>query len=89
MKQTRHTTEQIVRLLREAEAARLTTDEVCGQRNISGQTYYRWRSEDGGMKVKGGRRLNQLEKENSGLKKLLAEQLLKAKTLEIALGKNI
>ena len=89
MKKTRHTTEQIIRILREAEAARLSTDEVCRRRNISRQTYYRWRSKYGGMAVKEVRRLKQLEKENTELKKLLAEQLLKAKALEIALEKNI
>ena len=89
MKRTRHTAEQIIRILRDAEAGRLTTDEVCRRRNISQQTYYRWRSKYGGMKVKEARRLKELEKENTELKKLLADQLLKAKALEIALGKNI
>ena len=89
MKKTRHTAEQIIRILRDAEAGRLTTDEVCRWRNISRQTYYRWRSKYGGMKVKEARRLKELEKENTELKKLLADQLLKAKALEIALGKNI
>ena len=52
MKKTRHTTKQIIRILRDAEAGRLTTDEVCRRLNISGQTYYRYRSKYGGMKVK-------------------------------------
>ncbi len=53
MKQTRDTTENIIRILRESEAAGLTTDEVCRRRNISRQTYYRWRSKYGGTKVEG------------------------------------
>lgn len=89
MKKTRHTTEKIIRILREAEVSRLTTDEVCRRFNISKQTFYRWRSKYGGMKVKEARRLKELEKENTELKKLLADQLLKTKALEIALEKNI
>ena len=88
MKKTRHTTEQISRILRETEAGRLTTDEVCRRRNISGQTYYRWRSKDGSIKVKEARILMELENENTELKKLLAEQFLKTKALEIAWGKR-
>ena len=59
------------------------------RRNINRQTYCRWRSKYGGMKLKEARRLKELEKENTELKKLLADQLLKTKALEIALGKNI
>ena len=88
MKQTQHTTEQMIHLLGEVEAAQLSTDEVCRPRNISGQTSYRWRSKNGGMKVKEGRRFKQLDKENSEQKELHAYQLLKAKALEITLGKN-
>jgi len=86
--ETRHRTEKIIRILRESEAAGLTTDEVCRRRNIRRQTYYRWRSKYGGMNVKEACRLKALEKETSELKKLLAKQLLKAKALEIALGKT-
>ena len=89
MKQTRHTTENIIRILRESEAAGLPTDEVCRRRNISRQTYYRWRSKYGGTNVKEARRLKELGKENTELKKLLADQLLNIKALELALEKNI
>lgn len=89
MKKTRHTTEQIIRILREAEGSLRSNEEVCRQYSISPQTYYRWKSKYGGMDLKEAQRLRDLEKENSELKKLLADQLLKTKALEIALEKNI
>jgi putative transposase len=89
MKKTRRTTEQIIRILRAAEGSDQTTEEVCREHNISAQTYYRWKSKYGGMDVKEAQRLRDLEKENTELKKLLAEQLLKNKALEIALEKNL
>ena len=89
VKKTRRTTEQIIRILRDAEAKGMKTEEVCRAHSISAQTYYRWKKKYGGMGLKEARRLRELEKENTELKKLLADQLLKAKALEIALEKNI
>ena len=89
MKKTRRTTEQIIRILREAEANGMKTEQVCRTHNISAQTYYRWTKKHGGMGLKEARRLREFEKENTELKKLLADELLQAKALEIALGKNI
>jgi putative transposase len=77
VKKTRRTTEQIIRILREAEAKRMSTEEVCRTHNLSAQTYYRWKKKYGGMGLKEARRLRELEKENTELKKLLADQLLK------------
>ena len=88
MKQKRHNTEQIIAILREVDSAR-GIQEVCREHNISGQTYYRWRSKYGGTNVKEARRLKELGKENTELKKLLADQLLNIKALELALEKNI
>jgi putative transposase len=89
VKKTRRTTEQIIRILRDAEASGRKTEEVCRAHNISAQTFYRWKSKYGGLDLKEARRLRALEKENTELKKLLADQLLKTKALEIALEKNI
>ena len=86
MKKTRRTTEQIIRILREAKASGKKAEEVCRTNNISAQTYYRWKSKYGGMNLKEARRLRELEKENTELKELLADQLLKTKALEIVLG---
>lgn len=88
MKKSRHSTEQIIRILREADGG-ATTEEVCREHNISSQTFYRWRKKYGGMQVSEARKLRELEKENTELKKLLADQLLKTKALEIVLEKNI
>lgn len=88
MKKTRRTTEQIIRILREADTG-LSAEELCRKHGISSQTFYRWRDKYGGMDLKEAQRLRDLEKENAELKKLLADQLLKTKALEIALEKNI
>lgn len=84
------TVEQIIRLLRDAEillAEGHTVPVVSRKLGISEQTYYRWRKEYGGMKVFHAQRLKDLEKENSRLKKLLAEaELDKAILKEAASG---
>jgi putative transposase len=88
MKKTRRTTEQIIRILREADTG-LRVEDICRKHNISSQSFYRWRSKYGGMDIKEAQRLRDLERENTELKKLLADQMLKSKALEIALEKNL
>ncbi len=71
-----HTAEQIIGKLREAEVLLSqggTVGEVSRKIGITEQTYYRWRREYGGMRVEQARRLKELEKENSRLKKLVAD----------------
>lgn len=89
MKKSRHTTEQIIRILREIEGSGQRTEDACRTHEISVQTYYRWKSKYGGLQLKEAQRLRELERENSELKKLLADQMLKARALEIALEKNL
>jgi putative transposase len=72
----RHSEEQIIRILREAELQQVPIREVCRQHNISEQTFYRWRDKYGGMEVADARRLKDLETENAKLKRLVAEQML-------------
>lgn len=90
MKGRRHTPEQVVRKLREAdrllaEGAELA--DVCRQLEISIQTYQRWRSQYKAMRPEDIVRLKQLEKENSRLKRLLAEKELDNDMLrEVARG---
>ena len=72
----RHSEEQIIRILREAETNQIPIREVCRQHNITEQTLYRWRNKYGGMDVSEARRLKDLESENSRLKRLVAEQML-------------
>ena len=81
MKQKRHTTEEIIRILREADGGK-TVPEVCREHNVSEQSYYRWRKKYGSMEVADARRLKELERENGELKKMLAEALLKNRVLE-------
>jgi len=68
--------EQIIGKLREAEvllSQGATVGEASKKLGIAEQTYYRWRKEYGGMRVEQARRLRELEKENSRLKKLVAD----------------
>jgi putative transposase len=86
----RHSPEQIVRLLRDADAmlsAGKTTGEVCQALAVSEQTFHRWRNQYGGMKAEEAKRLKTLEEENQRLKKLLAEaELDKAVPREVLEG---
>ena len=77
----RFTEEQIIRILQEAEQSTNTRD-VCRKHNITEQTFYRWRNKFGGMDVSEARRLKELEKENSELKKMVAEQALDIRMLK-------
>ena len=73
----RHTQEQIVRKLREAEAdlaAGASSPEVARKLGISEATFHRWRNQYGGMKSDEMKRLKELEKENARLKKIVADQ---------------
>ena len=91
MPRKRHTPEQIIRKLREAEvelAKDLTTGDVVRKLGITEQTYYRWRKEYGGLRMDQAKRLKELEKENSRLKKLLAEQSLDNAILKEAASGN-
>ena len=79
MKRIRHTSEQIIHKLREAEIRiqrGQSVPQVCRQIGVTAQTYYRWRKEYGGMRVDQAKRLKDLEKENGRLKKLVADQAL-------------
>ena len=76
MSRRRHTPEQIITALREAEvglANGKTVAMVSRELGISEQTYYRWRQEFGGMKVDQARRFKELEKENARLKRAVAK----------------
>jgi len=87
----RHSAEQIVAKLREADVALgqgLRVPEVCKQLGISEQTYYRWRTKYGGMDPKMAKQLRELEKENGRLKKLVADQALDIQILKEAARPN-
>jgi transposase-like protein len=92
MKRKRHTPEEIIKKLREAAtllAAGQGIEEVCKKIEVSPPTFHRWKQEYGGAKEETIKRLKELEKENSRLKKAVAELVLdKAILKEIAEGKG-
>ena len=81
MKGKRHTTEEKIRILREADSGR-NIIEVCKERNISEVTFHRWKREFGMMDINEAKRLKDLEREHGELKKMLADSLLKNRVLE-------
>ena len=87
MKGKRHTTEEKIRILREADSGR-NIIEVCKERNISEVTFHRWKREFGMMDINEAKRLKELERENGELKKMLADSLLKHRVLEAINAKN-
>ena len=95
MKRTRHSAEQIVTKLREAEAmlaAGRTIAQVVQALGVSEQTFHRWRNQYGGMKEGEARRLKELEVENTRLKRLVADQALDMAILKEAndyMGKHL
>ena len=88
MKGKKHTTEDKIRILREADAGRSIVD-ICKDKNISQVTFHRWKREFGMMDVNEARRLKELERENTELKKMLADAMLAKKVLEYALEKKL
>jgi transposase-like protein len=79
MPRIKYTVEQIITKLREAEVALSkgqTVVQVCRQLSITEQTYYRWRNEYGGLKLDQAKRLKDLERENTRLKRAVADLTL-------------
>lgn len=87
MRKTRFSEEQIIGLLKEAEAGRRVAD-VCREHGISEPTFYRWKSKYSGMEVSDAKKLRALEDENRRLKQLVADQQLDNQALKAALGKK-
>jgi len=77
----RFTEEQIVKILQEGEVAE-NIREVCRKHNLTEQTFYRWRKQYAGMEVMDVRQLRVLQKENTELKKIVAEQALDIRMLK-------
>ena len=90
-KSKRHTAEQIIRTLREADtmlAAGKSVGDVIQSLGVSEQTYYRWKQQYGGMKAEEAKRLKELEVENGRLKKLVADLTLDKEILKEAMEGN-
>jgi putative transposase len=87
MKKKRFSEEQIIAVLKEAEAGAKTA-ELCRKHGISETTFYNWKAKYAGMTVSEARRLKELEQENTKLKKLLAEAELDKAALKDLLNRK-
>ncbi|ANK81858.1 MAG: transposase [Rhizobiales bacterium NRL2] len=87
MKRAKFTEEQIIGVLKEAEAGAKTAD-LARRHGVSEATIYNWKSKYGGLEVSDARRLKALEGENTKLKKMLAEQMLDNAALKDLLSKK-
>ena len=87
MKKSKFTDSQIMEALKRVEAG-FSVPEICRELGISSATFYKWRAKFGGMDVPMIARLKELEAENSRLKKMYAEERLKAEILNEALTKK-
>ncbi len=88
---TRHTPEQVIRKLRQAEAdlaSGLTIGQVCQKLGVSEATYHRWQVRFGGLKADEAKRLRELEAENARLRRLVAELALDKQMLQEVVQKK-
>jgi len=91
MARKRYTAEEIILKLREAEvllSQGKTVQQTARALEISEQTYYRWRTDYGGMDKSQARRLKELEQENARLRRVIADLTLDKAILKEALSKN-
>jgi putative transposase len=87
MKTSRFTDSQIIAILKQAEAGS-PIPELCREHGMSAATFYKWRSKFGGMDASLMARMKELEDENRRLKKMYAEERLKAEIVAEALAKK-
>jgi len=87
MKAQRFTEEQIISILKQAQAGMKIVD-LCRIHGISDATFYNWRTKYGGMEVSDAKRLKQLEEENRKLKQMLADTMLENKAIKDVLSKK-
>jgi putative transposase len=87
MKRSRFTDSQILAILKQAEAG-TPVPELCREHGMSSATFYKWRAKYGGMDASLMARLKELEEENRRLKKMYAEERLKAEIIQDAMAKK-
>jgi len=87
MKKSRFTDSQILGILKQAEAG-TPIPELCREHGISSATFYKWRAKYGGMDASLMARMKELEEENRRLKKMYAEERLKAEIIQEAMAKK-
>jgi len=88
MKASRFTEEQIIGILKKAEAGMKTAD-VCREQGISEATFYKWKAKYGGLDVSEARRLKRLEEENGRLKRIVADLTVDNVVLKDLLSKKL
>ncbi len=87
MRGKRYPQEQIIAILKEAEAG-MPMPELCRKHGISNNTIYNWKAKYGGLTVSEARRLKSLEDENGRLKRIIANQALDIEALKAVVSKN-
>ena len=87
MKKPRYSDSQIFQILKEAEAG-VPVPELCRKHGMSSASFYKWRAKFGGMDVSSMKRMKELEEENARLKKMYAEEKLKAEIVSEAIEKK-
>ncbi len=87
MPRKRHTEEQIIGILKQAEAGSSTVD-LCREQGISTATFYKWKAKFGGMEISDARKLRSLEDENRRLKHIVADLALDNQALKAISSKN-
>ena len=87
MKKPRYTDSQIMAILKQAEAG-TPVPELCREHGMSSASFYKWRAKYGGMDASMMARLKELEDENRRLKKMYAEERLKAEIIQEAMAKK-
>jgi putative transposase len=87
MTRKRHTEEQIIAVLKDAQAG-VGVQELCRKHGISDATFYKWRAKYAGLEVSDVKNLRQLEDENRRLKQMVAEQALDIQALEAVTADN-
>jgi|TARA_B100000749_G_scaffold253938_1_gene221113 putative transposase len=87
MKKKRHTVDQIIKILRQVDEG-FEIEAACREHNIGNATFHRWRRKYGKMEMKDAKRLKELEKENTELKKIVADQMLNIRVLEAVNAKK-
>jgi len=88
MKAKRYSTEDKIRILRQADAGQ-GIGEVCREHNLSEVSFHRWKKQFGQMEVNEAKRMKELERENTELKKMLAGSLLENRVLKFVCEKKL
>jgi putative transposase len=87
MKKSRYTESHVFQILKEAEAG-IAVPALCRKHGMSSATFYKWRAKFGGMDASSMKRLKELEEENARLKRMYAEEKLKAEIVSEAMRKK-